>query len=1074
MFERFTCWDVADATKILRPLALEGNEAVFRATHSQISGLIVTGTDAHEVSDATEKGLLAALSSSDRHHAMCVVEGEAGSGKSHLIRWLKVNWPNGRDVTVLIERADGTLDGTLRQLNDKLATESGMNLDSIVPRHKLTDQGQRASLLLQLGNLCRSGTLSEPLGDEDWCEKHGLADMLQSEVVRTLWKAPERVLEVLTNGSDRNSKVARFTARDVLELRQPMAGLRGINVGPGAIRLAYLLRQEAQAIDSALASCPPGVDDPDISVVAPNTSRFLTALNSRLSLAIQSAMGISGAALQKMFRDLRRALMKKGKRLVLLLEDLTGAQGIDQELFYVLQERSTTQEQFCDLVSVVGITPAYFRQFIAPQANVVQRITHHVRFGRVEGSFQAVSALENHAEQVAFAARYLRAIRAGMDEIERAAQDHMDVINRCEECKHHDECHEVFGQVEGVGLYPLTEKAVVRMFSSLRDPKGMMFLQTPRALIQGVLAPSISAEAAIRAGSFPVPTVETEWHPISKREVHGLAHELVDMAPDEFRERLRTTVAWWGEAGFPIKGDLPGEWAGVPEGVFIAWGLPRPVSSFPASSPFPNVPSPSESDASSPPPKPTNPVVAEPEAPGQPIRPAVAKGAVSTTTKRAQPKAKIDEQLERLRQWTRTKKIEDDGFWRDRANAFIKNINWKDEDIPHWFVREALGEVRLQGSGKTDQRNVVIPCTLLAARGLEWSARLESGNLSRGEYDFAIQAMAVFAQHLRKIVRDWVFSRIPEVQPGTSWQFDATVVQVLLTRAWLRGETFPEAPLVEQWKVILSDDSPGGAGKRPGAVGWNKSAEQLAADSTLHRRLRSLVGCSEVVADVVFAAPAIRILAEKGQFVPFPTNPPEQPVKTKWLSSLVESALIAERALTDLPSKEVSRLRERSTQIIDTTGATGFAMYLKRAEIAFDKVRQDLPNCAASDLSAWFKLYEAKQALLKPGPDSEHDRLQAFLDARALASVSDDAPVPVLLTHAIQAPAEPLEYTYALVKDTSALIDTLVDYLSDYATSISNVQEAATVVEFGERIVKGAVQLKNIIQGNVKSKEAQS
>src|SRR6185369_3584047 len=90
MFERYTCWDAAIAPSILRPLALEGNEAIFRATHSPISGLVVTGTEAYDVSRATEDGLLDALSSPERRHAMCVVEGEAGSGKSHLIRWLRV------------------------------------------------------------------------------------------------------------------------------------------------------------------------------------------------------------------------------------------------------------------------------------------------------------------------------------------------------------------------------------------------------------------------------------------------------------------------------------------------------------------------------------------------------------------------------------------------------------------------------------------------------------------------------------------------------------------------------------------------------------------------------------------------------------------------------------------------------------------------------------------------------------------------------------------------------------------------------------------------------------------------
>jgi hypothetical protein len=1054
MFKRYTCWDVSVATKILRPLALEGNEAIFRATHSPISALVVTGTEAHDVSPATERGLLNALSSSERRHAMCVVEGEAGSGKSHLIRWLKVNWPRRNDLPILIERADGTLDGTLRQLHEKLSSEGGRTFDSILPRHKLTDQGQRFAMLLQLGNLCRSGTLSEPVGDEDWCEKHGVSDMLQSEAVRTLWKAPERVLEILTKGADRNSKVARFTARDVLELMQPLAGLRGRNVGPGAIRLAKLLRDEAPAIQSALEGSP-GDDEPDIAAVAPNTTRLLAALNSRLNLAIQSAMGISGATLQKMFREFRSDLKKKGSRLVLLLEDLTGAQGLDQELLYVLQERSTTQEQFCDLVSVVGITPAYYRQYIAPQANVVQRITHHVRFGDIQGSFQAVSSLEHPSEQFAFAARYLRALRAGIEEIDQAAAEEREVANRCERCEYREECHRAFGHVDNVGLYPLSEKAIDRMFNHLRDPKGTMFLQTPRALIQAVIAPSIAAEPAIRTGIFPVPTVETEWHLPSMREVRGLAHELIEKSPEELRERLRLTVAWWGDGGLPIQGDTQGEWAGVPDGIFQAWDLLRPA--------MPTV-SPHAPPAGVPETRPPQPhTESEAEKPAGPQRGTAVVKEPPKPPKRTSTKPRIDLQFERLQNWKRTGKIEDDGFWHERAEAFIKKIPWKAEDTPQWFTDEGLGEVRLQGSGKTDFRNIVIPCAQWAARGLEWSARLEHRSLAPQEHDVATHAIALFAQNIRRIVLEWISARLPEVQQGTPWQFESTVVQVLLSRAWLRGETHPGAPLVEQWRVILSDDSPGAITRGPGTGDWNSAVARLAGDFQLHKRLRSLCDCSDGIANVAFVGPAIRMLAHRGEFSPFPESIPEQPVKTKWLNALVSSALLASRALAELPPEETGRLRDLATGILDTVGPTGFAVYLARAENAFRRVRQDLPDLAAGELANWFRLYEPRQGLLKAGPGSEHNRLQDFLTLRGWEALPEDAPIPTLLDYAIQAPVETLELVHALVKDTDSLVKSLVDYLEQDATVASDTQDAQAVVEFGRRVAKKAAELKEAI-----------
>lgn len=1051
MFDHYVCWETESASAILRSFALDGeSEARFMATHSPITGLVISGTEAYDVAEATEEGLLEALKVPSRRHAMCVVEGEAGSGKSHLIRWLKVKWPKGNDLVVLIERADGTLDGTLRQLKDKLAGEASASLEAIVPRHKLTDQGQRESLLLQLGILCRSGTLAEPLGDEDWCERHGLPDLLQSEAVRTIWKAPERVLQVLTQGEDRNSKIARFTARDILELRQPLAGLKGRNVGPGAIRLAQRLRDETQAVEAALENTPHGHDDVELTDVAPTTSKFISALNARLGLAIQSAMGISGAALQKMFRDLRRTLKGEGRRLVLLLEDITCAQGVDQELIYALQERSASQDEFCDIVSIVGITPGYYRQHLATQANVIQRITHHIRFGKTEGSFQAVSALEGPSEQLAFAARYLRAVRAGMASIEQAALDQVDVANRCDSCQHRQECLTAFGENQGVGYYPLTAKAIVQMFASLRDPEGAMLLQTPRALIQAVLAPSLFAGNALKAGNFPVPVIETDWHPVAKREVRGLAHDLIENMPEGLRERLRITVAWWGDGGFPLQGNQPGTWAGVPEGVFRAWDLVPPT----VAAPPPLVPEPPEPEdlAGAPEPK-------RSPSPKQPDPTKVNPAPRTESGKRTGPKPKFEEQINRIRNWLRTKKIEDDGFWSGRVEQFIKQLGWKNEDLPSWYLDEMLGVVQLYGSGQTGQRNVVIPCEPWAARGLEWSVLLEYGQVSTGEHEIAIQAISVFAHRLRLEILAWITSRVPDAKPGLPWEFGATIVQVLLVRAWLRGETWPGAPLTEQWKVILSDDSPKGAMRRPLARNWNNAVESLAADSNLRKRLRVFSDANGVIANVTLVAPAIQTLAREATFAPFPAEPPEQTTKTKWLNSLTSSALVASTALADLPRREVLRLRDYAMRVLEITGAAGFTVYLTRAAIAFGSIRKELPSHTPDTFSEWFRLFEGKKKLLEPGPGSENENLQEYLTGRTFESLPEDSPIPVQLDHAIQAPGESLESLHGLVKCTATLVDELVSYLEPHETSSANL-DPVFVTAFGKTVADKAAELK--------------
>src|SRR6266850_4891355 len=106
-----------------------------------------------------------------------------------------------------------------------------------------------------------------------------------------------------------------------------------------------------------------------------------------------------------------------------------------------------------------------------------------------------------------------------------------------------------------------------------------------------------------------------------------------------------------------------------------------------------------------------------------------------------------------------------------------------------------------------------------------------------------------------------------------SWNFGATVAQVLLVRAWLRGETSPGAPLVEQWRAILSDDSAKGAAQRPGATKWTDNFQALSADWRLHARLRDLVNSTEPVADVAVVAHAMHSLVAEGRFETFPETP---------------------------------------------------------------------------------------------------------------------------------------------------------------------------------------------------------
>src|SRR3546814_3254321 len=125
----------------------------LRATHTPIRDFELTGSQAGEIDGRDEQAFLLALSDPSRSHAFCVVQGEPGSGKSHLIRWLFVNWLQSDDIKLLLQRADGSLEGALRQLRERLPSEFQDLFDKLGRRHRATEQGTigRASCRERVG-----------------------------------------------------------------------------------------------------------------------------------------------------------------------------------------------------------------------------------------------------------------------------------------------------------------------------------------------------------------------------------------------------------------------------------------------------------------------------------------------------------------------------------------------------------------------------------------------------------------------------------------------------------------------------------------------------------------------------------------------------------------------------------------------------------------------------------------------------------------------------------------------------------------------------------------------------------
>ena len=321
------CWLSGRAQEILRTEALSGDGSVFLATHTPVEGFDVGGSHAASVPEASEGGLLAALSAPTLRHAFCVVQGEPGSGKSHLVRWLAVRWPKENaevcDVPILIRRSDSSLEGSLRELRDRLPDEYRSLLDRVGTRQQAAMTGRVADFVSNLANTLAPDYFEAPLEDVAFCRAHDPASIIGLPGLRTTWGAPGRIVRLLCGAEgERNSASATFDVYDIADLVQ-FHGEVQRRSGAAAMLLARISR-ELTVIEACKAQNLNGLQAFEAQRAAmPNAAALTDALNRRRNRAIQNSLGVSANELKGVFIDLRRALRRDWRLLVLLLEDIS-------------------------------------------------------------------------------------------------------------------------------------------------------------------------------------------------------------------------------------------------------------------------------------------------------------------------------------------------------------------------------------------------------------------------------------------------------------------------------------------------------------------------------------------------------------------------------------------------------------------------------------------------------------------------------------------------------------------------------------------------------------------------------
>jgi hypothetical protein len=565
-FRGFQCWNAHEIGAIMHREAAAPSRAVLLATHQPpvIRRVRVAGPGRYGAEDVVpQETLLDSVAGSDDQSLIVPIFGAAGTGKSHLVLWLRARLeeqtaPNRR--IIYLPRSETRLDrvidlileghtgGPFDEIRGAVASATrAMGLDEAARRlrnelsvavRKLDPSSDDASQQ-QLRQHLRDN-LPDLLDDPVYVKRLvGEGGPLKRIVEQAMAGASEEPAEIKPEDLD-----IQLTAVELEELSRPAKTLLG----------------DLQH---------PALHDAAIEL-----------LNDLRGQCLSRILGVEPMQLVGVMRELRMRLFEENPdlELILMIEDFSLYEVIQYDLLEAMIElpRREGQQIMCTMKTVMAVTDGFFARMLASSDALRTRIAAIGHVYNLDVQYGTDSLIGLDPEAVAdFAGRYLNAVRVGEQDLEASTPV---VHNACDGCAHRPVCHDAFGTAgpDGYGLYPFNDVALDRMVRTRQDRFN------PRDLLT-VMAATLTAHAQeLEDGRFPsdgwARNFDPDQHgrpPVKTLSVR-VRGQIGQMLKAEQRQVLLT---FWADA--------PDEVVNLPHGIHEAFDIPiatdvKPVAPQPA------------------------------------------------------------------------------------------------------------------------------------------------------------------------------------------------------------------------------------------------------------------------------------------------------------------------------------------------------------------------------------------------------------------------------------------------------------------------------------------------------------
>lgn len=537
-FRNYVCWQ-SDAVLATAPRdAASLGDGHFQAVHHPLR---VRRRRVDERAGGTwleERAIVDALRGPLRRdgYLFIPIVGGSGTGKSHLVRWVKVQtdgtpgWEsrylpkNRTGIRQAIDIVTRGLTGEkIKEAREALATAPANSEGDDVLATRLVNE--LAILISDPANCPGVDRRQQQLRDK---LARQLPSTITDPVVRKKLEAPGAVIRRLVG----------LTVRG----RQEQDGLDDDARHISADDLPLTFSEIGQASEGARQLLGQLATIPELLAAAVNL------MNEALPMAEKRVSISDQVDLVEVFRDVRRALLADRKELVLFIEDFTVLHGVEQQFLDAIVEPSHSDDgDMCNLRVIFAVTEGRFDDLDTVRTRCDDAYWLDAPYG--EGGV----GLE---EAVSFIGRYYNSSRLEPNIVEQKWADRYGdtwLPNACTECPHQPECHSIFGTTkEGYGLYPLNEASAGRLMEALARNRYEAISESrfdPREVVRELVERLLLQSAgSLRQGKFPSEAIFAVFDRNTEPLSPVVAAEVRNRVPASYEQAINVLRYWSGES----------------------------------------------------------------------------------------------------------------------------------------------------------------------------------------------------------------------------------------------------------------------------------------------------------------------------------------------------------------------------------------------------------------------------------------------------------------------------------------------------------------------------------------------